>query len=132
MATIRTSVTDYEAIQADPNQPGRYPSPLEKYPGYVQFPPVLMYAHFKLWWQKVLEPLKDVARLDFKGIDLEWEGARDLLLEYGEWQIQGVPVGEVKANHVPLEVVNFVRQAADHYLYPQLSPKELRLLYTSG
>lgn len=132
MAYIKTSPTDYKALTPDPDKPGRYPSPLEKYPGFVQFPAPFMYHHFKEWWQRTLEPLKEVAKLDFKGLDLEWEGAKYLLLEFGEWQLSGVPVGDVRSNNVPLEVVNFVRQAADHYLYPQLSPKELRLLLMHG
>lgn len=132
MAYLKTLPTDFQKIIPDPNKPGRYPSPLEQYPGFIQFPAPLMYAHFKEWWIRTLEPLNDVRKLDFRGFDLEWEGARYLITEFGEWSISGVPIGDVKTGNVPLEVVNFVRQAADHYLFPQLSPKESRLLLMTG
>ncbi len=134
MSTIRTDKTDYAEILPDEKQPGRYVSPLTKYPGYVQFPYPLMYPHFKEWWKLTIEPLKNVSKLDFGAVDFEWEGAKYLILEFGEWAIRGdhASQGDAKKNDVPVEVVNFVRRAADHYLYPQLSPKELRLLSTSG
>lgn len=119
-------------LKADPHLPGRYASIFEQYPGYIQFPyPLLHNPHLKAWWEKCITPLKEITAFDFAKLDLEWEGARELLVEYGEWQLTGLPVGEVKAGRVPADVVTFVRLAADDYIYPWLSPKDVRLLRTN-
>ena len=53
-----------------------------------------------------------------------------LLTEFGEWAVEGVPVGEAKADRVPLEVMSWVVDCADEYIWPQLSEKKARLLST--
>ena len=120
-----------KSVTVDPQRPGYYVSPLEQYPGYLQFPVPLEYPHYKDWWIKTIQPLKEINKFDFARIDLEWEGAKLLLLEWGTWGLSNISPGKVKANQVPIEVVNFVREAADDYLYDLISPKDLRLLFMS-
>lgn len=117
-------------IKETEGKPGRYESIFENHPGFIQFPVPFMYPHFREWWQKVFEPLQNAGKLDFANIDLEWEGAKHLIIKYGKWGIESVSVGEFEKGNVPTELVSFVRMAADDFIWPYLSPKELRLLNT--
>lgn len=110
--------------------PGRYDSPFEDHPGYIQFPYPMMFPHFRDWWKAAVEPLKNLTRLDFDHLDCEWQGAKKLITEYGEWAIQGVAVGDAKNDNVPLEVISWVEDCAEDYIWPQLSEKKRRLLST--
>lgn len=105
----------------------KYPN-LEKYPGHIQFPYPLELTHFKAWWKTAIESAKELTKLDWETFEGEWEGAKTLLLEYGEWEIKDVPRGHVKENRVSLELVSWVTECADDYIWPQLSVKKARLL----
>ena len=111
-------------------KPGYYPSELEAYPGHICFPYPLTLPQFKVWWKASVESVKELTRLDFNSFNAEWEGAKRLLIEFGEWEIKGVPIGEVKADNVPLEVVSWVCDCAEDYIWPQLSSKKQRTLST--
>ncbi len=105
-------------------KPGYYESHLKDYPGYIQFPYPFLYHHFKAWWEKAITPLKGMSRVDFKHADCEWQGAKELLLEFGEWAIEGVPVGDAKTDNLPFEVMSFICDAANDYITPKMSLKK--------
>ncbi len=111
-------------------QPGRYESPIEAYPGFIQFPYPFTYRHFQTWWKSGVEPIKKLSRLDFEAFNFEWEAVKRLLLDSGDWQIEGIKVGEVETDDVPMEVISFVVQSADEYIYPLLPAKKQLLLST--
>jgi len=116
--------------QSEDKRPGYYESDVEGYPGHIQFPYPLILPQFKAWWKVAIEPLKTLSKLDFEHFDAEWQGAKVLLTEFGEWAVEGVPVGEAKEDRVPLEVMSWVVDCADDYIGPQLSEKKARLLST--
>lgn len=110
-----------------PDKPGRYESPFDEYPGYVQFPAPLMLHHVQAWWEKAVEPLANKKRVDYAYWDAEWQAAKALILQFGAWRIESVPQGEVDADRVPAEVVGWVLEVADEYVGPKLPPKMRRL-----
>ena len=110
--------------------PGRYESPLDDYPGHIQFPAPLMFRHVKEWWKLAIEEIVGKRGATFDVIAAEWYAAKRLILGYGEWAIDGVGRGDVEADEVPAEVINFVMNAADVYIYPKLPPTALRRVRT--
>lgn len=114
--------------------PGYYEPDIEKYPGladypgHIRFPFPLELPHFKAWWKAAIEAAKNLSKLDWDTFEGEWEASKVLLVEFGEWEIKGVPVGNVRENRVPLELVSWVTECADEYIWPQLSVKKARLL----
>lgn len=109
-------------------KPGYYPSKLKDYPGYIQFPHPFTYRHFQAWWSKAVAPLKGLTKLDWEATNAEWQGAKELVLEFGEWAIQGVAIGDAREDSLPLEVISFVVDCADDYIAPLLAQKKMRWL----
>ena len=108
----------------DNDKPGRYESPLEEYPGHVQLPAPIMLPHFQKYWEKAIKPLGDLAPIDWE----YWQGPLDgvivLIVEYGEWSIKGVALGDVKAGNIPLPVAEWLLTIGREYIVPQLDPKK--------
>lgn len=109
-------------------RPGYYVSPFEKYPGFIQFPYPLMLAQMLHWWKKGIEGIKNLSALDAAFHQSKWEAARDLLVDYDGWHVEGIPVGDVKNDLVPMEVVTFAVMSGDAYLLSHLTPKVRRVL----
>ena len=114
----------------DENRPGYYASPLERYPGHIQFPDPLGLVEFTAWWKVAIHPLKNMDGFDLELFSFEWVGAKALLLEYGERGIKDVPKGKVKEDRVPLPVMSWVSDCADDYIFPQLPKKKQARLLT--
>ena len=114
-------------------KPGYYPCELNGCGGHIQFPHPLTWTHVRAWWEKVIEPLKEKSRLDFEYTDLQWKGARDLILDFGEWSLTGPACapGNAKADEVPAEVATFVIESAEAYIVPFLHPRLRRMLSTT-
>lgn len=114
--------------------PGRFDCPYERYKGYLAFPSPLTYSHFKEWWKVSVAPLKDLAVLDFDHWDCLFKGAQLLIGEYGEWEIEGpngkIPIGDLKAGNVPLELAEWACVCSRAYIYPMLDPKKSHMLRT--
>lgn len=115
-------------IKPDPEHPGRYISPLESCPGYIQFPYPFMLRHFKTWWEAGVAPLKNQSPLDYSTFEAEWQGAKGLLLEYGEVSLANVVIGDIREDSLPMEVVAWMCDVTDHYVSPHLSLRKQRLL----
>ena len=115
---------------SDNDKPGRYESPIEAYPGHVQLPAPCMLPHFKAYWDVAVKPLADLRPIDWD----YWQGPLDgvilLIVDYGEWAIEGVPLGDVKAGNLPLEVAEWLLTIGRDYITPQLDPKKARVVST--
>lgn len=113
------------------NSPGYYRSELERYPGHIQFPYPFTLAHFRVWWEMSIKPLKNRAKAETNLFVDDWPGARELLVKFGDWKVEGVTLGQLEAGDVPLEVVSWVCDCADEYIAPLLSQKKRLLLSIS-
>lgn len=110
---------------------GRYEYPLSDHKGFIKFPYPLQFSHFKLWWQTVITAQKGKSNTDVEYIENPWLGCRDLIVEFGEWGIDDVPIGDVKESRVPLEVITWVKQCGLDYILDKLDPKEARLILST-
>lgn len=115
------------------DKPGYYPCELSGYGGHIQFPHPLTWTQVQQWWQKVVEPLKEKSRLDFDYTAVQWQGARDLLLDFGQWELTGPNCsrGDAKADNAPAEIVTFVLESAEAYIVPFLPQRLRRMLSTT-
>jgi hypothetical protein len=93
---------------------------LVDYPGHFTLPNPFLDRHTKVWWEIAINPLKKLSEFDFAFYDGEWQAAIKLNLEYGEWDIEGVPVGDLTTDSVPAIVKAWVMQEASSYIYPFL------------
>jgi hypothetical protein len=107
---------------------GRYESPFADYPGFIAYPYPITETHFKKWWEVAIDPIKNASPLQLERFDYEWNGAKFLLSEFGQWGIDGVAIGEVKAGNCPLEVKEWATDCAVDYIFPKLSPRHQRRL----
>jgi hypothetical protein len=102
---------------------GRFKSPLEAYPGHIQLPSPFMLQHFKAYWNTAIKPLSDLRPIDWD----YWQGPLDgvilLIADYGEWGIEGVQFGDVKAGNIPLELSQWLLGVGREYITPKLDPK---------
>ena len=115
---------------SDIDRPGRYESPLEKYPGFVQLPDPMMLHHFKAYWEIAVKPLGDLRPIDWDYWQFPLDGVIMLILQFGEWEIEGIPQGEVEAGNIPLEVAEWLLTIGRDYITPQLDPKKQRVVST--
>lgn len=111
-----------------PGSPGRFEANLPSYPGYIQFPYPFTLAHFRAWWEMSVKPQKGKAKADTNLFVDDWPGAKELIIKYGDWRIEGVSLADLQADNVPMEVVSWVTDCADEYISPQLSQKKRLLL----
>ena len=93
---------------------------LVDYPGYFTLPSPFLDRHTKVWWEIAINPLKKLSEFDFAFYDGEWQAAIKLILEFGEWEVEGVPVGDLTTDSVPAIVKSWVMQEASTYIYPFL------------
>ena len=117
------------------NENGRYPSPLEDFPGYVRFAEPFVGRHYRLYYSTFNRAEKD--QYDNSPRMRLWRGA--LAVEgdtkiISEWSLTG-PSGPIErpdsknmGDDVPLEVITFVAQSVDDYIAGKLnlgqSPEE--------
>lgn len=105
------------------DKPGYYDDPPEGYPGHVQLPAPTMLPHFTAYWEVAIKPLGDLRPIDWG----YWQGPLDgvilLIVDYGEWAIDKVPLGEVKQGNIPLPLVGWLLGIGREYILPQLDPK---------
>lgn len=111
-------------------RPGYFDSPIAAYPGYIQFPHPFTLDAFGKWWKRAVEPVLDAKTMAFASASWEWEGAKHLLLDHGEWAVKSISRDDVVENRVPLEVVSWVEDCQDAYIWPMLSQKKRRRLST--
>ena len=102
-----------------------YPAMVD-YPGYFTLPYPFLDRHTRIWWELAITPVKKLSDFDFAFYDGEWKAAVKLIREHGEWEIEGVPVGDLETDNVPAIVKAWVMQEASLYISGFL-PFRLRL-----
>jgi hypothetical protein len=112
------------------DEPGRFDSPIEAYPGYVQLPAPMMLHHFKAYWEIAVMPLGDKRPIDWDYWQFPLDGVIMLITQFGEWAIEGVKVGDLEAGSIPLEVSEWLLTVGRDYITPQLDPKKQRVVST--
>lgn len=112
-------------------KPGRFESTLADYPGFIQFPYPFTLAHFRVWWDQSIKPMKGKAKSDTNLFVDDWPGARELIVRFGDWRVEGITLGQIQEDNVPLEVVSWVSDCADEYISPMLSQRKRLLLSIS-
>ena len=93
--------------------------------GYIQFPHPFMVVHMRRWWETAVTPVADKTRIDWSVTEAEWVAARTLLLEYGQWAIDGVSPGDARDDNLPADLLAWVIEKADEYITPFL-PRAMR------
>lgn len=112
-------------------EPGRYESDIEGLGGYIRFPFPFMWEHLKLWWAESIGKLRGKGSLDLDTVEVEFLAARRLIAVYGEWAIEGVTLEQAEALAVPADLMSFVIESADAYIWPHLPEKKRRLILTT-
>ena len=107
---------------ADVQQPGRY---TWTGGGYIQFPHPFMVRHMRVWWETAVSAVAEKTRVDWTVTEAEWSAARTLILDYGQWAIDGISVGDVRDDNLPAALLTFVVEKADEYITPFL-PSAMR------
>jgi hypothetical protein len=108
--------------------PGKYECRVDGYGGFIQFPYPFTLAHFEAWWSLAVKPQKGKTRTEINLFVDDWPAARELLRKYGDWRVEGVTLGQLESDDVPLEIVSWVVDCADEYISPLLSQKKRLLL----
>jgi hypothetical protein len=97
-----------------------------EYPGYFELPYPFLDRHTQVWWELAISPVKKLSEFDFAFYDGEWQAAIKLISDFGAWEIEGVPVGDLTTDGVPAIVKAWVMQEASLYISSFL-PFRLRL-----
>lgn len=98
----------------------QFTSELEQYPGSFSLPDPFLDRHMRVWWEKAITPLKKLSTVDFEYYDGEWQAAVDLITQFGAWDVEGMPIGDLTSDSVPMSVKNWVMQEAANHIYPFL------------
>ena len=99
---------------------------LVDYPGYFTLPNPFLDRHTHVWWELAISPVKKLSEFDFAFYDGEWQAAIKLIADFGEWEVEGVPIGDLATDGVPAIVKAWVMQEASLYIGNFL-PFRLRL-----
>lgn len=118
------------SVKQDKDKPGKYVCDMAEYPGYIQFPHPFMLSHLKKWWEISVDTLKNVEPVEWKHWSVEWEGAKLLIIDYGEWEIEGVSKGDVKEDNIPAVLEEWALACTKDYVLPLLDPKKRLVLLT--
>lgn len=111
----------------DPALPGRFPSPLANYPGYVRLPAPFLGRHYKAWYRASEAQPEGTGPRDIenKAAFQEWRAAFAVVLE---WKLDGLPPSDIDASgdNVPAEVLFWVKALVIRYIADKLDPKHWR------
>ena len=118
------------SVKQNPDEPGRYDCNIPEYEGHIQLPHPFMLNHLKRWWEVGVDPLKKLESIEWKYWGVEWSGGKMLLLDYGEWNIKGLSVTDVKNDEIPANLEEWVIACVKDYVLPQLDPKKRLVLLT--
>ena len=77
-----------------------------------------------------MDPLSKLESIEWKYWNVEWDGAKMLLLDYGEWEVKGLSQADVRNDEIPAAIEEWVIGCAKDYVLPQLDPKKRLVLLT--
>ena len=117
---VKVKEAEAEKKRAELAKLGHFECALCDYPGYFKLPNPFLDRHMKIWWEVAVNPLKKLSEFDWAFYDGEWQAAVELIRDFGEWEIEGVPAGDLTTDGVPAIVKAWVMQEANAYIYPFL------------
>jgi hypothetical protein len=80
----------------------------------------------RVWWSKAIADTQGKTAAEFELYDAEWIAAVELITQFGAWNVDGVPVGDLLTDGVPMVVKTWVAEEVDEYVYPFL-PARIKL-----
>ena len=101
-----------------------FTSELEAFPGSFSLPDPFLDRHMRVWWETAIPAQKDHTRFDWERHEGEWKAAVKLIVEFGAWSVEGVPVGDLTSDGVPSPVKSWVMGQVSKYIAPFV-PKPL-------
>ena len=104
----------------------QFDSELEDFPGSFSLPDPFLDRHMKVWWETAIPPQRDHTRFDWEQHDGEWKACIQLVTEFGKWNVDNVPVGDLTSDGVPSAVKAWVMGAVSAYIAPFV-PRSLLL-----
>lgn len=119
------------AKQGKPELPapdGKYSTGLDTYPGDFSFPPEMLDRHMRVYWRMTVEEGKDISRLDYDAIDMEYRAYVTLITDYGSWNVPGFPAADLLTDSVPAVLKNRITEAGQLHVWRFLSPARLRVV----
>jgi len=116
---------------ADKEAKGRFECSLEGYGGFFELPYPFLDRHMRTWWKVAMEDDEREGAYAYSTHDREWLASVELIERFGKWAVDGVPVGDLKSDGVPMAVKVWVTKEVDGYVFPFLMPSMLRLLVAS-
>ena len=109
--------------------PGVFVSTLADYPGSFTLPAPFLDQHMRVWWDVAIAPAKKMDAADFDFYHVEWQGVVKLIMDFGFWNIDSVPRGDLDNGNVPAAVKKWVLQVSGEYIYPFLPPRMLARVF---
>ena len=110
---------EYELI----HEQGKYTSPFEGYPGYIQLPWPFLGRHYKKWLRETRrdEGKKDSTSIEQLPIFLEWKAAVTVV----DFYLENVSAHDLspEGDDAPVMVQTWVRECVAEYLAEQLNLK---------
>ena len=89
------------------DRPGYFESEIDEYPGSFTLPHPILDRHMRKWWDVAFSQREgDV--LDYDYAEFEWKAYVALILEFGSWDVDGVPKGDLDGGGMPMVVKSWV------------------------
>ena len=123
------------SVQQNKDEPGRYDYIAaddyeHQHSGFIKLPYPFMLNHLNKWWSIGVDPLKELEPIQWKHWDIEWQGAKMLIVDFGTWAIEGISEGDVKDDNLPAVLEEWAIACVKDYVLPQLDPKKRLVLLT--
>ena len=105
---------------------GIFESEVPVYPGSFTLPQPFLDRHMRIWWDGAFEQRKELDTLDYDYAECEWRAYVALIREFGAWNIDGVPKGDLDGGGMPMAVKAWVTLEASNYVIPFVPPNRWR------
>ena len=107
-------------------KPGYFESEIDGYPGSFALPHPFLDRHMRKWWDGAFELRKGIDVLDYDYAECEWKAVIGLIREFGSWDVDGVPVGDLDGGGMPMSVKSWVMREGENYILPFVPLNRLR------
>lgn len=104
----------------------KFESEIPGHPGSFEVPDDLTGRHIREWWKFAIEPAKGLDPFDYEFYNGDWLGAAHLIKNFGKWDMQSVPLGDLGTDEAPAAVKAWVTEKVSDYIAPFL-PRSIRL-----
>lgn len=106
-------------------KPGVFATESKEYPGTFSFPAPVLDMHMREYWRTAVEEAKELPRIDYAAFDAEYTAIKNLIVD---WNVPNVPKADLDGQHAPAELKRRIMEAGKMYLYPFLTPAQLRVV----